>query len=208
MYCSKCGAETGEGSKFCSKCGAPMSDGAAQPAYPQTPAQPYQPYQPNQTYQPYQPYQNYQPYQPYYAVVPGSKMLKVTGILFIISGCLSILFQLVFISSYDVRMDAGAVIGLILGCLAPITVGIIGVKKHDDTSAARFFIIAGSVMIPFMIICVVLMSLGMYAPGYEITNFPGLPSIVLPILYIVGGSKNRSYANMQQNIQQYPPKYQ
>lgn len=194
MFCTKCGAGNSVDSRFCIKCGAQLTAGpAAQPAYTQTPAQ----FRPYQAYQP-------QPYQSYYQAQfnPGSKMLKVASVLFIIAGALSAVFEPLLIMGYEIEVSAAAVIGLIVACLAPIIAGIVGLRKYRDPSARSFFIIAGSVMIPLMITCIVLMSTGMYSSYYEITNYPGLASIVLPILFIVGGVRLRSHAN----IVVYPPR--
>lgn len=186
MFCIKCGTENSADSLFCIACGERL---AASPAPQPTYAQPVQP-QPNPAYQPYQP----QPYQAYYAVA-GSKLLRVSSILFIVSGSLSLLFEILMIAAYHINLDAGAIIGLLIACSAPIAVGIIGVRRFRDPSAGLFFIISGAVMLPLMIICVALMSGGMHASGYVISNFPGIASIVLPILFIVGGAKLKGYAN-------------
>lgn len=153
MVCPKCGASLNDGDVFCSVCGFQL-DGAAQP--PAT-------------------------VQTLPAVIPGSKMLKVCSILFIVFAGLSIVVSLIIVAAAGGYINAVGIIFLIVVDGGAIAIGIVGLRKYKDPAAGLFFIIAGSIFIPLQILFV-----GLLANGSI-----GLGGLVLGILFIVGGAKLR-----------------
>lgn len=130
---------------------------------------------------------------------PGSQMLKVCSILFIVFGAIAAVASLIIflvavvftgaVASVTDSSVATAISGVfILGSLllvvasaAELVVGIIGVKKSPDPKQFNFFIVSG------IILCVLeLVSM--------ISNFSvfSLIGFVLPVLYIIGGFQNKN----------------
>lgn len=117
--------------------------------------------------------------QPQAGVLPGSKMLKVCSILFIIIAALSLVISFAATAALGGRLTTAAVIFLILVDGAAIAMGIIGLRKYASPPFGLFFIISGSVLIFLEILFMALI------PGSMI----GLGGIVLSILFIVGGAQ-------------------
>ncbi len=154
MVCPKCGAVLNEGDAFCSTCGFRF-DEAAQPP-PVVPA-------------------------PLPLVIPGSKMIKVCGILFIVFSALSIAVSLVLAASMNGIINTVGILFLIIVDGGALAIGIIGVLKCRCPNFGLFFILAGSIYIPLQLTFIILLANGSL----------GIGGLVLGILYIVGGVRLR-----------------
>jgi hypothetical protein len=126
---------------------------------------------------------------------PGKTMLKVVSIIYIVIGAICALLMILslFFGSLLASIAGnifGALGGLLGGALfivflipaaADLIIGIIGVKFCDDPSKASFFIVVGFIMSGLMLISLF--------GAFSIWNLIGL---ILPILYIVGGFRNKN----------------
>lgn len=130
--------------------------------------------------------------QPSAPAVPGQKLLKVTSILFIIFGGLSLLISSINLVSVHAHFNAAGIIFIILDFGSSIAIGIIGLKKYTDPAFGLFYIISGSVLIPWEIICLVMIQSSI--TNGTVSGGIGIAGIVLPILYIVGGAKKNKAA--------------
>jgi len=125
---------------------------------------------------------------------PGKTLLKVVSILYIIFGavCALLMILSLFLGPLlaslagDVFGAFGALLGgaLFIVFLIPaavdLIVGIIGLKQCGDPSKASFFIIVGFVLGGLMLISLF--------SAFSVWN---LISLVLPVLYIIGGYRNK-----------------
>ncbi len=128
---------------------------------------------------------------------PGSGLLKVISILYIIFGAIFAVFMLLSLAlgpaissiTEGVLGGFGAMLGgiLFLVFLIPaavdLVIGIIGVKKAGDPSAAMFFIVVGIVLGVLTLISLI--------TSFSIVSLLGL---VMPVLFIVGGVQNKNAA--------------
>ncbi|MDD5018223.1 MAG: hypothetical protein PHO15_09015 [Eubacteriales bacterium] len=121
--------------------------------------------------------------------IPGSKMLKVVSIINIIGGAIGIFYAILILAigsyssgSYYIYYETWAVVVTFIASGLQLVVGIIGVKRHADPSAALFFIITAFVILTFSIVVIVC------GVGF------GLGGIVLPIFLIIGGFKLKGAA--------------
>ncbi len=133
---------------------------------------------------------------------PGSGLLKVISILYIIFGAIFAVFMLLSLALGSVIADLaegfigglGAIVGgvlflvFLIPAAADLVIGIIGVKKADDQSAATFFIVVGIVLTALTLIGLIL--------SFSALSLLGL---VMPVLFIVGGymNKNAGSTNVQ-----------
>lgn len=200
MFCSKCGKSVEDDAAFCKACGAslnqtPQSPPQPPPSYQQPPTQQpsYQPptfQQPPYQQPPYQqPYQ--QSYRPSYKPQTAITMLKVVSILFIIGGSLSVILSIIALAalgsyglmgSYGVAaVGAAALVLGLIGSGGELVIGILGLKKCADPSAAMFFIVTG-----FILCGINFLSLVMY---FQVGS---LLSFLLPVLYVVGGFMHKN----------------
>ena len=166
MICPQCGGAINEGDAFCTACGY-RADRTPQMQQPSQCPMP--------TMQP-GPFQT-----PASSVVPGSKMLNVCSILYIILGALSIVTSLAIAALVHGTFTTAGILLLIIVDGGAIVSGIIGLKLCTRPSAAVFFIVVGIAYIPLYVLF-----LG-FGGGLSL----GLGIIVLAILYIVGGTKLR-----------------
>lgn len=127
---------------------------------------------------------------------PGSGLLKVISILYIIFGAIFAVLMLLSLALGPVisNLTEGVLGGYasILGGIlfvvflipaaVDLVIGIIGVKKAGEPSAALFFIVIG-------IVLAALTLLGMFTSGISIASLLGL---VMPVLFIVGGFMNKN----------------
>jgi len=129
---------------------------------------------------------------------PGKTLLKVVSIIYIVIGafCALLMILSLFLGSLLASLANnifGALGGILGGALfivflipaaADLIVGIIGVKFCGDPSKASFFIVVGFIMGGLMLISLF--------GAFSIWNLLGL---VLPILYIIGGYRNKKAAS-------------
>ncbi|MDR0672032.1 MAG: hypothetical protein LBF64_06930 [Oscillospiraceae bacterium] len=121
----------------------------------------------------------------------GGKFLRVTGILMIIGGALSILFGVIALFGSVVAgalgvgeaLIAAAIIGL-LGGATELVAGIFGVMYADRPGKAQICIVMGIVVAGLSVVS-------------SIISFNPLSlvlGLVLPVLYLVGAFKNKQSA--------------
>lgn len=125
---------------------------------------------------------------------PGKSMLKVVSILYIVFGAIFALLMILslFLGSLLASL-AGSLLGAFGGLLGgalfivffipaavDLVIGIIGLKQCDDPSKAMFFIIVGFILGGIMLISLLM--------AFSVWNLIGL---VMPVLYIIGGYRNR-----------------
>jgi len=129
---------------------------------------------------------------------PGKTMLKVVSIIYIVIGAICALLMILslFLGSLLASLANnifGALGGILGGALfivflipaaADLIVGIIGVKFCGDPSKASFFIVVGFIMGGLMLISLF--------SAFSVWN---LISLVLPVLYIIGGYRNKKAAS-------------
>ncbi len=163
MICPQCGRPVNEGDSFCIACGCRVGG-----APPMPPPGPYQ-------MPPMPPFQMPAP------VMPGSKLLKVSSILFIILGALSIVVSLAMAAGKTGMFTTAGILLLVFFDGGATVSGIIGLRLCTRPSAAAFFITVGIVFIPLYVLFLA------YGGGASL----GLGIIALAILYIVGGAKLR-----------------
>ncbi len=157
MVCPKCGSQVSETDIFCNVCGQRL-DGTIQ-------------------------YQQVPPVQPVSGILPGSKMIRVSGILFIIIAAFSVILTFAMAGAVRGTLQPVSLVMMLLVNGFAIAMGIVGVLRHSVPSFGLFFIISGSVLIFLGILFIALAG-----------GFMGLGGIVLSILYIVGGAKLRKAA--------------
>jgi hypothetical protein len=125
----------------------------------------------------------------------GSGFLKVTGILMIIGGSISIITALVTIIGVAALIALGAGTALlyaagilsILSAVAQLIAGIIGVKNCKRPEKAQNCITWGVIVAALCVLGSILTVIG----GGSFPIFSLLLGLVLPILYIIGAVKNK-----------------
>ena len=125
----------------------------------------------------------------------GAGFLKVTGILMIIGGSLSIITALVAIIGVAALIALGAGTALlyaagilsILSAAAQLIAGIIGVKNCKRPEKAQSCITWGIIVAALCVLGSLLTVIG----GGSFPIFSLLLGLVLPILYIIGAVKNK-----------------
>ncbi len=131
---------------------------------------------------------------------PGKGLLKVVSILFIVAGGFATLSSIVgtagsaWLSSIGVlsggMMIAAMISSVIIGVLE-ILFGILGIKRCENPTEGGFFITAGGILCALQLLNMVLHSIGI---GF--VQVFGLLGFILPVLFIVGGVKNKSAAGV------------
>ncbi len=126
---------------------------------------------------------------------PGSGLLKVISILYIVFGAIFAVFMLLSLALGPVISDLtegllggfGAILGGILFVVflipaaVDLVIGIIGVKKAGEPAAALFFIVVGIVLAALTLVGLIM--------SFSIWSLLGL---VMPALFIVGGFMNKN----------------
>lgn len=125
---------------------------------------------------------------------PGKGLLKVTGILFIIFGAVSVVVTLigVFMGTFFVAAGmsvtgAVVVVGIIIMCLGGLLeflAGIFGVKNCDKPEKCNTCIVYGVLIIALTLV-------GNLMNGFYWTSVFGY---ILPVLYFIGAIQNKSAA--------------
>jgi hypothetical protein len=162
MICPQCGKTVDDSDAFCMACGSRLPD-----------VQMQQQGQPQMS-----PVQQVQ-LREMAPTLPGSKMLRVCSILYIIIGALSIIVSLAAAASVHGTFTTIGIILLIFVDGGAIVSGIIGLALCKRPSAAAFFIAVGIAFIPLWVVFLA------YGGGASL----GMGVIVLAILYIVGGAQ-------------------
>ena len=128
----------------------------------------------------------------------GAGFLKVTGILMIIGGAISIIMgiiaalgvaALVYISSGTVSSALlyASVTLMIVSAVAELVAGIIGVANCKKPEKAGVCIVCGIIVAVLSIAGTILNSVG----GGSFSAFSLILGLVLPVLYIVGAVFNK-----------------
>lgn len=125
----------------------------------------------------------------------GAGFLKVTGILMIIGGSISIIMALVAIIGIAALIALGAGTALlyaagilsILSAVAQLIAGIIGVKNCKRPEKAQNCITWGVIVAALCVLGSILTVIG----GGSFPIFSLLLGLVLPTLYIIGAVKNK-----------------
>lgn len=128
----------------------------------------------------------------------GAKFLKVTGILMIIGGALSLIISIIaivgiaalaYISSGEVSFGLLYASGILMliSSAAELIAGIIGVKNSRNPEKAVTCIVWGVIVAVLSIIGMILNSVG--GGSFSVTSL--LTSLVLPVLYIIGAFQNK-----------------
>lgn len=138
---------------------------------------------------------------------PGKKIIKVVGILLIIFGGIGAIIGIIallgglaltaFLGGLAVFVILAGVFTIVLAALN-IVFGINGVKHCDNAAKAQAIITMGIVLIVLRVIDVILTIVINSATGSDPVSASLISSVlfgcVLPVLYIVGGNKNKQAA--------------
>lgn len=129
----------------------------------------------------------------------ANKFLKVTGILMIISGALSIILGIVAVLGVGVLAAAlgseanmgilmlSSILVLVSGIVSLIA-GIVGVKNAAIPEKAQISIVYGFLAVALTILGNILNVVG--GNSFNLSGF--LTGLVVPILYLVGAFQNKS----------------
>ena len=129
----------------------------------------------------------------------GSGFLKVTGILMIIGGAISLIVAivaiigiaaLVYVAGSEINaglLYAAGVISLV-SAVAELIAGIVGVKNCKKPEKARTCVVWGVIVAVLCVAGSVLAVVG----GNSFPVFSLILGLVLPVLYIVGAIKNKA----------------
>ena len=125
----------------------------------------------------------------------GSKFLKVTGILMIIFGALALVLAIIAIAGISLLAAMGASSGLLtvscilmlVGAVAELVAGIIGVKNWNKLEKAGTCITWGIIVIALAVISNVLEVIG--GGKFNVLSF--VTGLVIPVLYLIGGLQNK-----------------
>lgn len=127
----------------------------------------------------------------------GAKFLKVTGILMIIFGAISIVFSIIgFLGMGIIEASGVAKLGLLwvamiigfAGSVAELVAGIIGVINCEKPEKAQTCLILG-IIVAALTVLSSLFTLIAYSENFSVFSlFSGL---VVPVLYIIGALKNK-----------------
>ncbi|MBS7307760.1 MAG: hypothetical protein KIG43_06885 [Eubacteriales bacterium] len=129
----------------------------------------------------------------------GSGFLKVTGILMIIGGAISLIVAivaiigiaaLVYVAGSEINaglLYAAGVISLV-SAVAELIAGIVGVKNCKKPEKARTCVVWGVIVAVLCVAGSVLTVVG----GNSFPVFSLILGLVLPVLYIVGAIKNKA----------------
>lgn len=125
----------------------------------------------------------------------GSMFLKVTGILMIIFGALALVLAIIAIAGISLLAAMGASSGLLtvscilmlVGAVAELVAGIIGVKNWNKLEKAGTCITWGIIVIVLCVISNILTVVG--GGDFSVLNL--VTGLVIPVLYLIGGLQNK-----------------
>ena len=129
---------------------------------------------------------------------PGSSLLRMVSILFIVSGTITTLLSLaaIFASALltsivgEFSMAAAAASGgillaasviLLISCVMQLITGILGVTRCEDPVKANFFIVNGFILCGLVVVSMIISFQAIALIGF-----------LLAILYIAGGYMNKN----------------
>lgn len=127
----------------------------------------------------------------------GAGFLKVTGILMIIGGAIGIIFSIIALFSVPVvvlfnplvepgMLYASGALALI-GSIAQLVAGIIGVVNSKKPEKAMTCIVFGVIVAVFNVAGVILNAVG----GGSFNFVSLITGLVLPVLYVIGAGLNK-----------------
>ena len=124
----------------------------------------------------------------------GSKFLKVTGILMIIFGAIALILSIIAFAGIGLlAMGASSslltvsCILMLVGAIAELVAGIIGVKNWNKLEKAGTCIVWGVIVIALCVVSNILTVVG----GGEFSVVNLLTGLVIPVLYLIGGIQNK-----------------
>ena len=128
----------------------------------------------------------------------GATLLKVTGILMIIGGAISIVMSIIavagiaavaYLSDGAVSMGmlyaSGAL--MVVGSVAELIAGILGVANSKKPEKAKTCVVWGVIVAALSVAGIVLNAIG----GGSFSALSADTGLVLPMLYIIGAARNR-----------------
>lgn len=126
----------------------------------------------------------------------GAKFLKVTGILMIIGGALSIILGIVAIIGVAALALLGANAGMLyvaaivalVGAIAQLIAGIVGCKNAKKPEKAVKCLVWGIIVAVLSVLGNILTAVG----GGDFSVVGLLTGLVIPVLYIIGAIKNKA----------------
>ena len=132
------------------------------------------------------------------AKIKGSGFLKVTGILMIIGGGISIILGIIaalgvaalaYISDGEISsaMLYASVALMIVSAAAQLVAGIIGIVNCKKPEKAGTCIVWGIIVAVLCVVGTILNSVG----GGSFSVFSLMLGLVLPVLYIIGAASNK-----------------
>ena len=123
----------------------------------------------------------------------GSKLLKVSGILMIIGGSISLIVAIIAMIGFLAAMGGSAAllwlsgIMLLVGAVVEFVGGIIGVKNWNNLEKAQTCMVWGILAIA---LCVLSQILNLAGGGsFNVVSFA--TGLVLPVLYLIGALQNK-----------------
>ena len=133
-----------------------------------------------------------------YPYAPGEKILKVTGILFIVHGGVSIIpyswLLIIFLMPLSLGQDIGRIISegymliiFVLYAAIQVFVGIIGIKNRNNLEKARMLRVWGVITLAVVILYRVLIAYGGVGGIFMISAMAG---IFLSVSYLHGAQRN------------------
>ena len=125
----------------------------------------------------------------------GSKFVKVTGILMIIFGAIALILSIIAFAGIGLLAAMGAssslltvsCILMLVGAIAELVAGIIGVKNWNKLEKAGTCIVWGVIVIALCVVSNILTVVG----GGEFSVVNLLTGLVIPVLYLIGGIQNK-----------------
>lgn len=132
----------------------------------------------------------------------GSKFLKVTGILMIIFGAIALVLSIIgiagigMVASLATALGEDISVGLLtvscilslLGAVAELVAGIVGIKNWANPKKAGTCIVWGIIVIAFCLLSNILTLVG-YPENFNFVNV--VTGLVIPVLYLVGGFQTK-----------------
>lgn len=125
----------------------------------------------------------------------GSGFLKVTGILMIIGGAISLIMAIIAIVSIAALAAMGASSGILyfagilvlVSAAIELVAGIMGVKNCKSPEKANTCLVFGILVIALSVLGNIINVAG--GASFNVASF--LVGLVLPVLYIIGAIKNK-----------------
>lgn len=135
-------------------------------------------------------------------VTKGQGFLKVTGILMIIFGSISLITSLVAIfgiialdslleGQYNMGMLYFSCILMLISAVAEFVAGIIGVKNCKYAERAKTCMIWGIIVAVLCVVGTICNAIGYSSFGAS-NVFSLFCGLVLPVLYIIGAARNKA----------------